>query len=290
MGTPIDNKSMSNPDLSDNADTSNVNVRKRKNRLDFDDMTSLQSDIREMLNNFKADRDAQNTKLYAAIDDLKAQNKEIIKTNSKIEKILEDTTLLYNKLNDKYEKMSTEHDNAMIKINSLEEQVEALQRAQSAAMVEIRNIPDTGNEDLSNLIAVMHGSLGLSFSPNNLKHVRRLKTAHKKQIIAEFQTVQQGTALLQAVKEYNKLHPDNKFNTLNLNIEGEKQLVYVSESLTPRARKLHYFARDLRKNHNYKHCWTRQGNVFVKQTDTSQPILIKSEQQIEALKAASVCQ
>ncbi|XP_063372473.1 uncharacterized protein LOC134660628 [Cydia amplana] len=270
MGSPIGNKSTSNPDLSDNTDTSYVNVRKRKNRLDFDDMTSLESGIREMLNSFKADRDAQNTKLYEAIDDLKAQNKEIIKTNSNIEKIMENTTLLCNKLNEKYEKMSTEHDNAMIKINSLEEQVEALQRAQSATMVEIRNIPDAGNEDLSDLIAIMHGALGLPFSPNNLKHVRRLKTSPQKQIIAEFQTVQQGTALLQAVKEYNKLHPGDKFNTMNLNIEGEKQPVYVSESLTPRARKLHYFARNLRKNHNYKHCWTRKGNVFVKQTDASQ--------------------
>jgi hypothetical protein len=93
-----------------------------------------------------------------------------------------------------------------------------------------------------------------------------------------------------AIREYNKLHPNEKYNTTCLNIVGEMQPVYIAESLTPRARRLHYLARDLRKNYNFKYCWTWQGKVFVKQEDGSKPIWIKSEHQIETLKAASSSQ
>ncbi|XP_073962957.1 uncharacterized protein [Choristoneura fumiferana] len=252
-------------------------------------MKSLQTEIKDMLKNFKSDREAQNVKLYEAIEDLRMQNKEIIKTNNKIEKFLEQTTTMYSNLKEKVDQMSLEHDDALLKINNIENQVEDLQRAQRLTMVEIRNIPEAVNENLSDTMTLLHNSLGLPFSSDNLKQVRRLKNAQKL-IIAEFQTIDQSTSLMKAVKEYNKSHQDEKFNTDNMNIAGDKQPIYVSESLTPRARKLHFLARDLRKNHNYKYCWTWQGKILVKQTDSSPAILIKSEQQVEALKSFTVTQ
>lgn len=289
LGSPPGDRSLSNPDLASNTDNSFVAVRKRKFHTDLDDMSSLKSEIRDMLNNFKADREAQNVKLYEAIEDLRTQNKEIIKTNNKIERILEHTTAMYSNLKEKVDKMSLEHDDALLKINNLENQVEDLQRAQRLTMVEIRNIPEAVNENLTDTMSMLHNSLGLPFSPDNIKQVRRLKNAQKL-IIVEFQTINQSKSLMQAVKEYNTSHQDDKFNTENMNIAGNKQPIYVSESLTPRGRKLHFLARDLRKNYNYKHCWTWQGKVLVKQTDSSPPIVIKSEQQVEALKSFTVSQ
>lgn len=293
LRSPTGERSSSNPDLPGTMEDPGINFvsfRKRKCRTDLDDITSLHSEIKNMLNIFKTDSEGNNAKLYEAIEELRNQNKEIIKTNSNIEKILEHTTTMYNEIKLKVDKISTEHDDALLKIENLEGQVEELQRAQKITMVEIKNIPLTANENLEDVLTTLHNSLRLPFSPNNIKQVRRLKNTSQKLIIVEFQTSQQSKALLKAVKEYNRLNPENKFNTQILNQEGEKQPIYVTESLTPRARKLHYLARDLRKYHNYKHCWTSYGKVLVKQSDDSQAIVIQSEQQIEILKGSTSSQ
>lgn len=285
VGHSPKDKSLSNPDLSSNIENFNITKRKRKGHTDLEDMTSLHTEILSMLNCFKADRDKENVQFLKAIEELRTQSKEFIKSNNNIEKILEQNTAMYKDLKEKVDKISTEHENAMIKISSLEEQIEDLHRSKKATTVEIRNIPISDNDNLRDIVNNIHNSLNLTISKHDLIQVFRLKN-NQKTIIAEFQTMQQSRALLNAVKQYNKTQPEEKFSTKTLNWEGVNVPVYISEALTPRARKLHFLARDLRKNFNYKHCWTWQGKLFVKKSDDSDIIWIRSEQQIESLKSS----
>jgi DNA repair exonuclease SbcCD ATPase subunit len=277
-------RSVSQPDLSKETEPpSYVATRKRKQHCDLEDMTSIRTEIKEMLASLNKDREDQNAKFNEAINELKSQNAQIIQTNVNIEKILERTTLLYDNLHQKVDIISAEHNEAKTKIVQLENQMEEMQRAQRATIVEIRSVPETKGEDLRSLLMKVHSVLQIPANLEQVKQVRRIKNGQTKLIVAEYQTTQQSMNVIKAVKEYNNSHQD-KFNTRCIDIEGDAQPVYISESLTPATRKLFYFARDLRKNNGYKHCWTRHGRVFVKETDTAPAILIKSISQIEELK------
>lgn len=284
LRSPTDPKYASDPELV-KSDTSHVSIRKRKQHSDLEDLTFLRIEIRDMINELKTDRDKQNGKLFEAIEELRSQNKVMMNTNSNIEKILEHTTSLYDNLNKKVEKLSLEHGEALVRIDKLEEQIEQMHRAQRAATLEIRNIPDVGRENLTNMVEKMHSTLQVPLCPDNIRQVRQVTSARGKIVVVEYQSTQQSKSILKALKEYNAEHKTDKFNTNCLSLTGGKQPVYISESLTVQARKLHYFARDLRKNHNFKHCWTSQGKVYVKQTDDSPIIWIKSLQQVEDLRA-----
>lgn len=59
--------------------------------------------------------------------------------------------------------------------------------------------------------------------------------------------------------------------------------IFVSEHLTPRASRLYFLARELKKAGRFKHCWTSYGNVYLRREDNSEVFLITSEKQIERL-------
>lgn len=289
--SPNEERSASQPDLSKEMDTPNyVATRKRKQRFESQEMTLIRSEIQDMLASVKEDRESQNSKFYQAFEELRAQNVQIIKTNAKIEKILDHTTTLYEKLQEKVDKISIEHNEALIKIDQLENQIEEMQRVQRSTTLEIRNIPEKKDENLSDLLSKVHRALNVPFNPDHVKSVRRIKSGQNKLIIAEYQSVQQTRSLIKALKDYNNSKEGSKFNIQCVNAEGDKQPIYISEFLTPAARKLLYFARDLRKNHGYKYCWTGLGRVFVKKADTTSTIWVKSIQQVEALKQHEINQ
>lgn len=54
----------------------------------------------------------------------------------------------------------------MLKINSLEEQIEELQRKQRLSTVEINNVPVQENEDLRKVVDQIHTSLQVSIKPD----------------------------------------------------------------------------------------------------------------------------
>jgi hypothetical protein len=275
----------SDPELSNRKGASAlVPARKRKQHCDMEDVASLRNEIKMMMDSLKEDRNTQNTKFHEAIEELRSQNMQIIKTNANIEKILEHTTSLYDNLQNKVDKISIEHNEAILKIEQLENQMEDMQRAQRITTLEVRNIGETDHGNLSNIMSKIHSALQIPFAPEYIKNIKQISNGQNKLIIVEYQTTQHSKSVLKALKAYNIMHKEDKFNTLNLDIAGEKKLVYISESLSPAARKLYYFARDLRKNYGYKYCWTGQGKVFVKKTDNSATIWIKTPKQIEDLK------
>lgn len=105
--SPNEERSASQPDLSIKAmgSLNYVSTRKRKQHSDLDDVASLRSEIKDMLAAFKVGRESQDAIFNKAIDEIKKQNEQIIQTNSNIERILEQNTLLHNNLHQQVQKL-----------------------------------------------------------------------------------------------------------------------------------------------------------------------------------------
>lgn len=284
------NKSLSQPNLQ-STETSNVTNRKRKPNPDMQDLLALKQEIGEMIENIKSSQQTQTNQLQNSIDELHAQNREIIKTNSNIEKLLVQTNALYNDIKIKVDSLESGHNDALLRISALEEQVEDFQRNQRVATLEIRNMPETENENLDQIVTNIHNFLSIPVSTeHHIKQIKRIKASKNKVIIVEYTNLRTSSAVMKALKIYNNNHKEDKFNTTCLNLPGKKHPIFIGESLTPTARKLFFLARGLRKDHGYQYCWTSMGRVFVKYAEGSPAIHLKSTQQVEALKGSSAAE
>lgn len=291
MYSPPEKRYSSQPELTgDNGNNTQVTTRKRKPNPESQDLISFQREIGDILDKFKITQENQTKKLQESVDELRAQNKEILKSNSNIEKILLHTTTLYEDLKQKYDNLTVGHNEALLKIGALEDQIEDIQRNQRVTTLEIRNIPEGENENLEEILEKIHSSLEVPVSTEHVKQIRRIKSSHNKIIVVEYSNLRTCSSVMKGLKAYNKAHNEDKFNTKCLDFPGEKRPIFIGESLTPAARKLHYLARGLRKDHGYQHCWTLMGRVFVRFAEGTSIIHIKSAQQVEMLKGSPMAE
>lgn len=86
-----------------------------------------------------------------------------------------------------------------------------------------------------------------------------------------------------AAKKFNSENKSNKLNSKHLGLEGLEKPVYISENLTPKARRLFFRARELKRSKAYLFCWTSNGNVFIRKSEDDPAIPVESELQIDRL-------
>lgn len=174
-------------------------------------------------------------------------------------------------------------------IDYLEDKMEDLQRNARSSSLEIRNVPNSPNETkevLSNYIIEMSTKVGVTVATNEIKDVFRIpgKADTNKPIIAEFTTTLQKNNIIKAVKSFNIVNKSSKLNAFHLGLRTHSSPVFVVEHLTSKANRLHYLARELLRVGQFKYCWTSNGKVFLRKVDGSPIILVKSEDQLAALK------
>lgn len=257
---------------------------KRRHSPEVDEkMVLFEERISVMFENLKKDIDSKFMKIESKLGD-------IYKNTGDIEKSLEFLSTNYEEMSRKVDHLEHEIKDKQSLINDLEDKVENLQRSARSSTLEIRNVPNCTNETkevLSSYLVKMSDSLGAKISPSDIKDIFRVpgKTETNKPIIAELTTTIQKQLIIKAVKNFNVTTRGDKLNAFHLGLRSHSSPVFVVEHLTSKGNRLHYLARELSRSGQYKYCWTSNGKVFVRKIDGAPIILIKSEEQVEALKS-----
>lgn len=99
-------------------------------------------------------------------------------------------------------------------------------------------------------------------------------------------TLKKGN-IITAARTFNKnKKPVDRLNTSSLKMDGPATPIYVAESLTKKAKHLHYLARIFAKDYKYESCWTSYGKVYIQRNKEESRILIDGEETLEKLKTA----
>lgn len=283
--TPQQNLTLSSsqPELASYSDQDRENSlssRKRKERTEAENLDDLRSEIVTMLSDLKKSQNDKLSALSDMIKDLKHQNQEIMKQNSCLKNALENTTLLYNELKGKYENIVLENNETKNKVIMLENKIEDVLRKQLETSLEITNVPFSEDEDLNLIVSEIHKKLDVSISREQICQIYGKRSKQNKVIVVEYKMTQLRTNVIQALRTYNNNHKDDKFNTKLINLPGERQPIYISESLTPTTRHLLFHAKQAQKKNCFKYCWISYGKVFIKKDDGLPRIHIKTLEQI----------
>lgn len=263
---------------------SKVNVKPRRKKID-EDSDRLDFFMAEMKNLFSEFKLQQELKL----DSLTKVVSEIKKEYSEIRKSMEFLSASYDDLIKKMDSVQSECGKNKEHVKLLENKIELLERNSRCTSIEIRNIPKLPSETkptLYNLVRKAGNKVNCVVRESDIRNIFRVKTRNETQspIVVEFVTAVIREELLKSTRTYNKSNSNDKLNTSHLDIGGPPRPVYVAESLTNKARRIYYLARELTKERSYAHCWTLNGQVFLRKTDGAPPLRMGSEEDVLLLR------
>lgn len=125
------------------------------------------------------------------------------------------------------------------------------------------------------------------FILKDIKNVTRTATTNvisalPRSIIVQFN----NKVIRDEILKNNKINKiTNKSINTNTNDEDDRT-IYISEQLTARKQYLFKIARDLKRANVIRFAWAKDGNIFIRRTEQSKTIKIKTAEQLKQLQDA----
>ncbi|KAJ2937659.1 hypothetical protein O0L34_g19338 [Tuta absoluta] len=266
-----------------------VTFRNQMKNLNINEM-SFETSVLKILQDMQDQQGAKLDALQAELVAIRAQNDAIHKKQTDLESSVKRLNENYQEVLDRLSKLEekeklneatnkNQFEQDLMRLNELESQVEDMNRKIRMKSIEIANIPYQKDESLMSILQNVFTALNVDFGEDKISDVHRVpkKDIQKRTIIVELNNLKNKNDLMGALKNYNKQHRDSLFSTENLQMPGNKMPIYMSHYLTPAAARLFFLGRNLKKQRNYKYCWSSLGKIYIKKDDASPAILLKNE-------------
>lgn len=278
------NKSLSNPNISEQMDHTPPNFVFKRNKRGREH--EYDSDLSAFKDEMKALMSAQHDELQKIYPTLM----EIKNSNSNIENSVAFLTKQNEELKNKLQQLEVQARKDQDYITILEDKVEDLQRLNRKASIEIKNAPKItkeSKEDLIKMVECLAKAITCDFDKSDISDIYRVKSKRDETksgpIIVEMTSVIKKTEFLKMSKAFNIKHKE-KICAKHLGFTiNEYTPIFISEQLTAKGARLHFLSRDLAKSKSYKYCWTAYGRVYIRKDENSPIIVVKSESQVTNL-------
>lgn len=165
-------------------------------------------------------------------------------------------------------------------------QMEQLSRAEN---LEIQCVPEHKNENLYNTVQQLGKTIKCPVVDSDIQYCSRIaklnnSSPRPRSVLVKFSSRRLRDTFLAGVIKFNRNNPSDKLNSAHLGIgSSKKSAVFVSEHLTSDTKSLHAAARLKAKQLSYKFVWVRDGKVFVRKTENSNYVHIKSVEVLSSL-------
>lgn len=231
-------------------------------------------------------------KMQKDIAEVKSQNESMIESNNEIKKSLQFLSEEYEDLTSRVKTLEKENKSQSTRVRELEDKIEHLLKKEVSADIEIRNIPEQDQENLTDIFVKIQEKIGLPLESKTVSKISRsyAKKGAIKPILVEMSSRQEQANFLNAWKCYCKGTPNtSKSNTRKYLKTSElgmgcDKVIYISERLTPKSKNLFYICREFAKRHTYTYCWTKHGDVYLRKADKQPYIKVKSEHQLQEME------
>lgn len=289
MDVPQLNKSLSDPNINEKGIEctppnyiSARNKRRREENLPAE-FCEFKDYMKELFNSFMASQQKELKEITTSL-------KELQFTNNNIETSIQRLHTQHEEFQKRIQSLELQVKKDRDYMTVLEDKIEDLQRGSQKSCIEIKNVPKNVKEtrdDLINMVLCLSKNINLDLVPRDIKDIHRIQGkkigVKNTPIILELASSILKSDLLDKTKSYN-IKNKTKLQAKHLGYTSNGDTpVFISEQLTAKGARLHFLARDLVKMKKYKFCWTKFGQVYVKQDENSQGILIKNEAQVHHL-------
>ncbi|KAJ0177050.1 hypothetical protein K1T71_007059 [Dendrolimus kikuchii] len=250
------------------------------------------AELKQMINTLMTTQNRRLDLLEEHIKEVKSVTTTMNSTSQEIELGMNNMSEQLKSLELKIDSIELDKKTLVNNIISLEEKIDTIERLSLKTSIEIRNVPKNSQENkevLYNMIYNLMLSLKIDYNKSDIRDVQRTYNSKEKKylsIIVEFQSSLLVASMMNSVKKFNKENTV-RLNSGHLGISGinnQTGLIYISECLTSKSKKLFYITREFAKKYNYAFCWSSGGRIYLRKDTGSPYILVKNEARLEELK------
>ncbi|KAF6202620.1 hypothetical protein GE061_003019 [Apolygus lucorum] len=169
------------------------------------------------------------------------------------------------------------------KLEELTEMINNVDQQARESTVEISGYPEAENENVLEIVKKIGDAVNFPISEQMLDDCYRIKPRNPRigfpgMIIVSF------VRKLDKKGFYSAAWKMKDFNTRNVGfLLGEPSRIYVNNSLTQYNRKLLGACKEFKRKNNFKFVWVRNGCIFLKLSEDSQRIHVKSHGALQQL-------
>lgn len=247
----------------------------------------FRDEMMKMFQKFEANQNHRLGEIENHISHIKDQNNSIKTLNTEIEKSVSDVSARIEFVQNKIIMMEEERKELSSRINVINDKCDMLHKNLYKTSIEIRNVPKIRGEkntDLYGYFGRLTDTLKINIQTQEIRDIFRVpnkKDQKCSSLIVELGNTLTKSKVLEAAKSFNK---SGQLHSNHLGFESKDTRIYISERLTPKARRLHFLAKDMAQSGGFKYCWTAGGNVYLRKAEGDIAILIRSEEDINVLK------
>ena len=171
------------------------------------------------------------------------------------------------------------------KVSLLEKQVNNLDLYGRRQNLEIQGIPYIPNENIKKIAVNVLQKVKDNIKMEDLDLVHRLGKETKdkrnfkenRSIIVRFKTRETRNSIFENRKK------TYKFTVKDLGFNSSHHF-YINENLNPQTKSLFFEANKLKKEHQWKYIWTKNGTIFTKKDDNTQTFIIRTGKDLQNIK------
>ncbi|XP_011557012.3 uncharacterized protein LOC105387907 [Plutella xylostella] len=257
-------------------------AERKKRKFEGEEANDIAIMMKDMFSKLSKEQNQRFHDLQSCINNLSEENSELVKS-------IELMNHKYDEFLSRITRLESERKTDKVIISQLEDRIETMERKARASGIEIRNIPKTSGETKNELCAIVKSlgkTLNVDIHDHDIRDIYRIKSKDSTNpIITEFSSVLKKEKILKASKDFNKnKSKGDKLNTSHFQIKTPVKPVFLSETLTYKAQRLFYLARDLQRNYNFAFCWTSHGVVYLRRDENSPQIRVTNETDLEGLR------
>ncbi|KAL1446425.1 hypothetical protein WDU94_005681 [Cyamophila willieti] len=185
-----------------------------------------------------------------------------------------------NEMKNKQEQMEIENRELKKKVKDLEASNEDLEQYSRIRNLQLDGIPKANDEDLEEVVKEMGHKVGVTIRNEDIDAIHRIptrSTTNVEPIVVQFTTRKMRDALLKKTKE-------TRINTTDIKINGPQKPVFINEHLAPKRKQLLMKAKAKKNEHNFKFLWTKGGKIFVRKTEDSRVIPIRTLDDLDQIQ------
>lgn len=162
-----------------------------------------------------------------------------------------------------------------LRVSRLESSINTLEQQARQCNVEIHNLPERRSENLFTILESVSNEIKYQVKKQDVVAVHRVphadsKNSRPKNIIVKFGSRMMRDDFIAAARRAKEL------TTGHLKISGPPQKIYINEHLTLYNKILFRDARVAAAKCGFKFSWAKHGSIFVRRSDTSPVIAIRS--------------
>ena len=198
-------------------------------------------------------------------------------------KLIEKVNVSISNLGDRLDAVCSENKRVNERLTKLEQYVNETEQKSLKNVIEIHGIPKCDGE-VEEVVCKVTRALGIDISVMDIDYCFQPKSRANNGVIKPAPVIARFMRSSVADRIVSARRVKRYFTTKDIDMnEVPNQPIFVNESLTQTNRNLYAKAKNLKRSGKLKYLWVRGGKIFVRKTDGSERIVIRSDDDIDNL-------